>query len=256
MKYIAMIQARCGSIRYPNKVLADLAGKPDLQRVIERVQQSKYIDEVIVITSIDKNNLPLIKLCCDLSVRVFIGSEEDVLDRYYQAARLLKPDYIIRITADCPVIDWRYIDLAIEEMNPETDYISDIDETFPDGLDLEILKYESLKTSWKESTLQSEREHVTLYIKNHPELFNIQKFRCPIEGISDYRWTLDEESDYKLLSIIFDYFVNIENEHFVTEDILEFLDKNPELKDINSNITRNEGLLKSLKSDYVVNVGQ
>ena len=92
MKYIAMIQARCGSSRLPDKVLKDLSGKTDLQWVIERVQRSKSMDEVMVVTSMEKNNLPLIRLCAELNVRVFAGSEEDVLDRYYQAAKLLKPD--------------------------------------------------------------------------------------------------------------------------------------------------------------------
>ena len=110
MKYLVMIQARCGSSRLPNKVLKDIAGKTDLQWVIERVRRSRLIDEVMVVTSIDKNNLPLIRLCTELGVRVFVGSENDVLDRYYQAARLLQPEYVVRITADCPLFDWRYLD--------------------------------------------------------------------------------------------------------------------------------------------------
>ena len=108
MKYAAMIQARCGSSRMPNKVLKEISGKPELQWVIERVRRSRLMDEVIVVTSIEKDNLPLIKLCAELGVRVFAGSEEDVLDRYYQAAKLLKPEYVVRITADCPLFDWRY----------------------------------------------------------------------------------------------------------------------------------------------------
>ena len=100
MKYLAMIQARCGSTRLPNKVLKDLCGKPALQRMIERVQRSKLIDEVMVVTSIEKNNLSILKLCADLGVRVGIGSEDDVLDRFYQTTKLIKPEYIIRLTAD------------------------------------------------------------------------------------------------------------------------------------------------------------
>ena len=105
MKYLAMIQARCGSTRLPNKVLKDLCGKPALQRMIERVQRSKLIDEVMVVTSIEKNNLSILKLCADLGVRVGIGSEDDVLDRFYQTTKLIKPEYIIRLTADCPCFD-------------------------------------------------------------------------------------------------------------------------------------------------------
>ena len=201
MKYLVMIQARCGSTRLPNKVLADLSGKPDLQRVIERVRQSKLIDEVMVITSIEKNNLPLIKLCTELDTRVFVGSENDVLDRYYQAAKLLEPEYVIRITADCPMFDWRYLDMAIEQLEMDTDYIGEMTESFPDGLDIEIMKYSALEQSWKEATLTSEREHVTQYIRKHPEKYNIKNLECPIKGIGDKRWTLDEDKDYEVINV-------------------------------------------------------
>ena len=105
MKYLVIIQARCGSTRLPNKVLMDLCGKPVLQRMIERVQKSKLIDDIIVVTSIENNNLPILSLCSNIGVRVGVGSENDVLDRYYQTAKLIKPEYVIRLTADCPCFD-------------------------------------------------------------------------------------------------------------------------------------------------------
>ena len=144
MKYLVLIQARCGSSRLPNKVMKEFSGKTDLQWVIERVNRSKHVDEVMVITSIEKNNLPLIKLCTELDTRVFVGSENDVLDRYYQAAKLLKPEYVIRITADCPLFDWRYLDMAIEQLNSKTDYMSELTESFPDGEDIEFVKFSVL----------------------------------------------------------------------------------------------------------------
>ena len=103
MKYLAMIQARCGSTRLPNKVLKDLYGKPALQRMIERVQKSRMIDEVMVVTSIKRDNLPILKLCSSMDVRIGVGSENDVLDRFYQTAKLLRPEYVIRLTADCQI---------------------------------------------------------------------------------------------------------------------------------------------------------
>lgn len=255
MKYLALIQARCGSTRFPNKVLADLSGKTDLQWVIERVNRSKYVDEVMVITSIEKNNLPLIKLCSELGTRVFVGSEDDVLDRYYQAAKLIKPEYVIRITADCPMFDWRYLDMAIEQMEVDSDYLAEITESFPDGLDIEIMTYKALKESWKEATLTSEREHVTQYIRKHPEKYKLQNLECPIEGIGDKRWTLDEDNDYAMISAVYKHFVDDNNkEDFVTEEILEFLSKHPEIESLNSGIMRNEGLAKSLANDKEVTV--
>ena len=122
MKYLAMIQARCGSTRLPNKVLLNLYGKPVLQRMMERVRRSSLVDEVMVVTSIEKSNLPILKLCAELDVRVGVGSEQDVLDRYYQTARLLKPDYVIRLTADCPCFDSELLDSALRTMKPDTDY--------------------------------------------------------------------------------------------------------------------------------------
>ena len=202
MKFLVLIQARCGSSRLPNKVMKKISGKTDLEWVLERVKRSKKIDEVMVITSIEKNNLSLIKLCTELNTRVFVGSEDDVLDRYYQAARLLQPEYVIRITADCPLFDWNYLDLAIEQ--------------------LEADKYK------------------------------LQNFECPISGIGDKRWTLDEPADLELIEKIYEYFTSQGKYDFVTEDILAFLKLNPQLEKINSSIGRNEGLAKSIREDYIV----
>lgn len=250
MKYLVLIQARCGSSRLPNKVLRDISGKTDLQWVLERVKRSKNVDEVMVITSIEKNNLPLIKLCTELDTRVFVGSEDDVLDRYYQAARLLKPEYVIRITADCPLFDWNYLDLAIEQLETDTDYMAEMTESFPDGLDIEIMRFSVLKEAWENAKMASEREHVTLYIRNHAEDYKIQNFECPIPEIGNKRWTLDETADLDLIEKIYGHFIDAGKEDFTTEDILRFLEENPKLEDINSMIGRNEGLQKSLKDDY------
>lgn len=254
MKYVAMIQARCGSTRLPNKVMKELCGKPDLQWVIERVKRSRLIDEVMVVTSIDRNNLPLVKLYAEMDVRVFIGSEDDVLDRYYQAAKLLEPEYVVRITADCPLFDWRYLDMAIEQMEPDTDYMAQLTESFPDGEDIEILKYSALKKEWKEAGLASEREHVTLYIKNHPDLFHIKNLECPIKGIGNKRWTLDEDKDYLFINAVYRYFTEQGKEDFVTEDILEFLSENPAVERFNAGISRNEGLAKSVANDKMLQI--
>lgn len=252
MKFLVLIQARMGSSRLPGKVMKDLAGKPEVQWVLERVARSKRIDELMLLTSIDKNNVPLIQLVTALGYRVFVGSEEDVLDRYYQAAKLLKPEYIIRITADCPLFDWEYLDLAIEQLEEQTDYMAEMTESFPDGLDVEIVKFSVLQEAWERANLASEREHVTLYIKNHKEEYRIQNFECPIAGIGNKRWTLDEEEDFLLISRIYEHFLSQGKEAFRTEDILRFLGENPELESINQQYARNEGLAKSIANDFIV----
>lgn len=251
MKFLALIQARCGSTRLPNKVLMDMCGKTLVERVVQRVQLSKYIDETIVVTSINKINLPLVKLCANNDIRVFSGSENDVLDRFYQVAKLIEPEYIVRITADCPLYDPQILDQAIESIKFDTDYLADLNCTLADGLDIEIIKFSALKTAWENATLQSEREHVTMYVKNNRNLFNIQNFESPIHGIGNKRWTIDEQKDYDFVIKIYDYFKN-KKENFFTNDILDLLSKNNDWEKINSNIIRNEGLIKSLNNDRKV----
>lgn len=250
MKFLAAIQARCGSSRLPGKILMDLAGKPVLERVVERVQKSRYVDEVMVLTSISKKDIPTVRLVSSLDCRIFAGSEDDVLDRYYQASRLIRPEYVIRITADCPVFDPKMLDLAIEQLKEESDYMADLHDTLANGLDLEIVRFSALKNAWENARLASEREHVTMYIKNNRDKFILQDFPCPIPGIGRNRWTLDEQADYELLSRIYGHF---KDSDFYTEDILALLKKNPEISRINAHIMRNEGLAKSLKNDYIVN---
>ena len=241
-----------GSSRLPNKVLRDICGKPDLQWVVERLKRARNIDEVMVITSIERGNLPILRLCAELDVRVFVGSEDDVLDRYYQAARLLRPNNIIRITADCPMFDWRYLDRALECFSEDSDYLWMGEDGFPDGLDLEIMRYDALEKAWKVAKLQSEREHVTVYFRNHPDLFKIQVYEFPIKGIGHLRWTLDEEEDYELINCVYKHFISIGKEDFVTEDILKYLKDNPDVESINSMYMRNEGLAKSIREDRLV----
>lgn len=252
MKYLVMIQARCGSTRLPNKVLRDLCGKPVLQRMIERVQKSKLVDEVMVITSIEKNNLPILRLCSDLGIRVGIGSEEDVLDRFYQSAKLLKPEYVIRLTADCPCFDAQLLDLALSGLKDTTDYCGMLSESFADGLDLEIMKFSALAKAWKEANHSFEREHVTQYIIRHPELFELQNFESPIGDFGHHRWTVDEPEDFEVVKRIYEHFLNSENNEFFSyTDILNYLNECPEIRALNKKYTRNEGLAKSIREDHI-----
>lgn len=253
MKYLVMIQARCGSTRLPNKVLKDLCGKPALQRMIERVQRCKQVDEVMVVTSIEKNNLPILKLCSEIGIRVGVGSEDDVLDRFYQTAKLLKPEYVIRLTADCPCFDAELLDQAITEMEPDTDYMGMTSESFADGLDLEIMKFSALEKNWGEANHSFEREHVTQYIIRHPDKFKLQNFESPIGYFGNHRWTVDEPEDFELVQRVYEHFeIELKKDDFGYRDILEFLKQHPEIVKLNQKYTRNEGLAKSIKEDHIV----
>lgn len=251
MKFLAIIQARYGSARLPGKILTDMGGKPALQRVIERVERSRYVDKALVATSIEESDIGTVRFVSGMGRRVFAGSEADVLDRYYQAARLFKPEYVIRVTGDCPLYDPALLDIAIEELKPETDYMGALSETIADGTDIEIFKYAALKEAWQSAALKSEREHVTLYIKNRPEKFRLQDFVSPYGDLSRERWSLDEPQDYELLSAIYQHFGDKE---FYTPDVVAYLDAHPELREINGFFGRNEGLEKSLAEDGAANL--
>ena len=251
MYNLAIIQARMGASRLPGKVFKNLAGKPVLWHVIHRVSKSKWINEVVVATTIQKADLEIIKFCAEQGIRVFAGSEEDVLDRYYQVAKLFNPDNVIRITADCPLHDADVIDCVIaKHISENNDYTSNtIKETFPDGLDCEVIKFSVLEKTWQEAKLFSEREHVTQYIINNNFLKKGCVFNSVDRGVE--RWTLDTEKDYKFIQKIYDE-LYMENPEFNSSHIYALLDKKPELRKINGDIVRNEGLLKSIVNDHVV----
>lgn len=253
MKYLVIIQARCGSSRLPGKVLKDIEGKTALERMLDRVKQSQRIDEVMIATTLKKEDIPIVQLTSQLGYRVFAGSSDDVLDRYYQAARLIKPEYVIRLTADCPLFDWRVLDDAIDALLPEADDLAMFSETFPDGQDLEILRFSALETMWKKADLLSEREHVTVYLKNHRDQFRTQDFVCKLGNLNAERWTLDEKEDLEMIRAVYKFFAP--RTDFSMQEIYTFLSAHPDIRGINQKYIRNEGLLKSLSNDRVISPG-
>ncbi len=246
---LAIIQARMGSTRLPNKVLMELEGKAVLGHIVERVGQSRFVDDIIVATTIDRRDLKIVEYCASRSIRVFVGSENDVLDRYYQAARALGAGNIIRITSDCPMIDPEIIDMIGQRHEQEkVDYSSNtLEETYPDGLDAEIFSFAALENAWKNATLKSDREHVTPFIKKSPNLFKLCSVKNT-EDLSRLRWTIDQPEDYEFLKTIFAA-VYTKNPRFRMKDAMEAIRNNPRLEEINSGIIRNEGYMKSLKND-------
>lgn len=251
-KILAIIQARAGSTRLPGKVLKDLAGKTVLERVIERVKASKLINDVVVATTVNKEDLAIVKLCSDNNVSIFCGSEDDVLDRYYQAARLFGADHVVRITSDCPLIDPAIIDLVIDRhLRENADYTSNtLKETFPDGEDVEIMTFTALKQAWQQASLTSEREHVTPFIRKNAGLFKLAVV-INDENLSDKRWTLDNEEDYAFLKHVYSHFQG-DGQLFGMSDVLAVIKENPHYEKMNKHISRNEGMVKSLREDRVL----
>jgi len=246
MSIIAIIQARINASRLPGKVLKKIKGKTVLEHVINRVKAAKSLDDVIVATTVKKEDLEIVKLCANLGISIFCGSEDDVLDRYYQTARLFKTDHIIRITSDCPLHDPRVIDLVVKNyVEGNYDYVTNtLEYTFPDGLDVEVFSFAALKNSWKNAKLPSEREHVTPYIKKSKKfkkknVYSEKKY--PL-----YRLTLDYKEDYQFIKEIYK---GINKEMFYLDDIIDFLGTKQQLLKINQHFKMNEGYLKSLEAD-------
>jgi spore coat polysaccharide biosynthesis protein SpsF (cytidylyltransferase family) len=250
-KVSVIIQARTGARRLPNKVLLKLAGKSVLEHVVDRVSAAKTVGEVIVATTTEPRDRKIVELAKKKGFRVFRGSESDVLDRYYQAAQLLKAEHVTRITADCPVIDPVIIDRVVKEyFKSGADYCSNsLTSTFPDGQDVEVFSFEALAKAWQNAKLTSEREHVTPYIRNKKNRFKIASVESPVD-LSGKRWTLDEEKDYEFLKGLFKALYRRKPRFGMTE-ILEYLDGHPELEQVNRAIVRNEGYARSLKQDKV-----
>ncbi len=245
---IAIIQARMGSTRLPGKVLKPLVGKPALWHLIDRLKKSQYLNDIVVATTINNEDDAIEEFCDKNNVKCFRGSAEDVLDRYYQSAKLFNADPISRITADCPALDPFILD-EVFKLYFERNYdICGLGGEFPDGLDCGCCSFKVIEDAWKNTDLPSDREHVgTTYLNNNPKGFKkgvLEKFK----GMSHHRWTLDEESDYLFLQEVFTRLYK-PGKVFQAQDILDLLDREPDLMKINADIIRDEGYIKSLEED-------
>lgn len=248
----AIIQARLGSSRLPGKVMMDIQGKPVLWHVYNRISHSKLIDKVIIATSKSEQDKKIVSFCKLSNIDFFMGSEDDVLTRYYETAKnkgIGVKDCIVRITADCPLHDANVVDKVIKVyLAGDYDYVTNTFEyTYPDGLDVEVFSFNVLQEAWENAKLLSEREHVTPYIrKNHKyKKFNVvSDKKYPV-----YRLTLDYKGDYEFIKKIYE---GIGKVNFNLDEIVDFLKKHTEYIKLNENYGINEGYDKSLKEDRIV----
>lgn len=254
MRIVAIVQARVSSIRLPGKTLRKIEGKPMLELLVERLRRSKSVGEIVIATSDNPADAATVELAKKIGCSYFVGSEHDVLDRFYNAAKAYRADVIVRITGDCPLHDPELIDRIILfylEHKDTFDYVSNVNPpTFPDGLDTWVFPFRTLERAWREAKLKSEREHVCPYMWKHPEIFRIGHFESPVD-YSRMRWTVDDETDFGFVAKIYQHFYP-RGTPFSMEDILDFLEKNPEAHKIQEAKIRDEGYLKSLKEDAKV----
>jgi spore coat polysaccharide biosynthesis protein SpsF len=246
---LAILQARMTSSRLLAKVLQPILGRPMLSRQIERLRRCTMIDKLLVATSDDPSDQPIAELCAAESVACYRGSLNDVLDRYYQAAKLILPSHVVRLTGDCPLTDPRVIDSTIQfYLQGDYDFVSNaIEPTFPDGLDAAVFSFQVLEQAWREAQLPSEREHLTLFIRYRPKRYRIGSYKDSLDR-SDMRWTVDEAADLAFVRKVYERLYP-DKPDFDSADIYRLLKQQPELQAVNDGVVRNEGLWRSLQQD-------
>jgi len=236
MKVTAILQGRLGSTRLPGKVLFPLAGKPVIVHVYERIKHCMNIQKIIIATTTNKRDETIVRLFQNHGVTIFRGSEEDPLDRFFQAATKYNVQHIVRIMADCPLVDPNVVDAVITYYFRENYDFCYLGGEFPSGLDVTVFSYPALKKAWENTGRLSDREHITPYMEKHPEIFRIGYLEL-FKGLYHHRWVLDYESDYRLLIEIYNELYE-PDKIFMTKDILELFDRRPEIAKLNAHIQR------------------
>jgi spore coat polysaccharide biosynthesis protein SpsF len=240
---VAIIQARMGSKRLPGKILKDLCGKSVICHIYDRLKRASKINKIVVATTGKKKDEILVQHLKANKIDYFRGSENDVLDRFYQTSKLFKAKYIIRITADCPLIDSFWIDRAVNKIleNPTIDYLGlptgagvfyEKVNKLPDGLDAEVFKYEALEKAWIEAESHQDRgEAVTSYIWKNKDKFKTFSI-YPEVDYGNLRWTLDTPEDFQFIKLIYKALYE-KNKNFTFNDILDYLKENPNINNLN-----------------------
>jgi len=237
VKTVAILQARLGSTRLPGKVLKQLGGKSVLGQVIARVKTCTQLDDVVIATTDQPADVAVAEEARKCGATAFRGSENDVLSRYYFAAKENDADIIVRITADCPIYDGALLDRMLSEFErvKVADYLSNvIKRTFPRGLDTEIFPFAALERAHREAQQAHQREHVTPYFYQHPELFQLQSYEEQPD-LSGHRWTLDTPEDWEFMETVYSA-LQTGDKIFTTADVLKLLKARPELTKLNAHV--------------------
>lgn len=235
---VTVIQARTGSNRLPNKIFLPLINKPLLFRMYERVAASKLKGTIVIATTTDKTDDKVEELCNKYNLDCYRGHPTDLLDRHYQAALKYNADTVVKIPSDCPLIDKDVIDKVLNYYMENLDYFDYVSNlhpaTYPDGNDIEVMSMKALQNAWNNSKREFEREHTTPYLWENPDKFRIGNvvLETGLDYSMSHRFTIDYEKDYNFIKQVYDELYPI-NDKFSLEDILDFLDRKPEIKKIN-----------------------
>jgi len=247
------IQARLASTRLPRKVVKEIDGRTVIEYLIERVKKVKNIDKIVLATGSREENKRLVRIAKDLKIDYFQGSEDNVLDRFYQASLEFSPDNIIRITGDCPLMDFNLINRGLEMFQQvDCDILSNCrTRTYPRGMDFEIFKVSALKKAWRDKSEELGNKFLSTFVNPTSYLLNSNKFKNKDfinnkESFAHIRLTLDYPEDLELIKIIFQNLYS-KNKYFTLQDILEFLKINPHLPELNNEYIKLKYRLKSKK---------
>jgi spore coat polysaccharide biosynthesis protein SpsF len=234
----AIIQARMGSMRLPGKVMREISGKPLIEHIIERLGYSKILSDIVLATTVSRGDDILVKWANNHGVKCFRGSEENVLERFYLAAKKFKADVIVRVTADDPFKDPVIIDQALKLLHDaQLDFVSNNNPpSFPEGLDVEVFTFPALEIAHSKSIDPFEREHVTPYFYRNPTVFLQKNIECS-KKYHEYRWTIDVQADFKMAGEVYNALYK-EDKIFLMKDILDFFKRNPLVSKININEKR------------------
>ena len=252
-RVVAVVQARLGSTRLPGKTLADIEGRPMLAHVAERAQAIPGVTETVVATTTNPIDQAIAAFARGAGIPCVRGSEEDVLDRFRLAAIEREAEIVVRVTADCPLLDPEVAGLVLGEYlhgGGAIDYVSNVHPpTYPDGLDTEVFSRDALEVAWREARMPSDREHVTSYVWRRPERFRLTNVSGR-EDWSGHRWTVDAEADLAFVRAVF---ASLRGHRGLIgmRDVLSLLRDHPEIRDLNAGLRRNEGFDRSLASDPV-----
>jgi len=258
-RVLAIVQARLGSTRLPGKALLPIAGRPMLAHVLARTLAVPGVHQVVLATTVSPEDDGLEQVAASLGVSTIRGSVDDVLDRFHSALCAHPADTIVRITADCPLLDPEVSGRVVADYvahREDADYVSNVEPaTYPDGLDTEIVSAAALDRAWREARLPSDREHVTTYIRTRKHGFRLRNVECPGADLSGHRWTVDEPRDLDFVRAIYDELGGDGRRIFGMHEVLALLERRPDLSAVNAGIARNEGLERSRRLDRLTTQG-
>ena len=253
-RVVAVVQARLGSSRLPGKALAEIAGRPMLAHVLSRAATVRGVDQVVLATTVKPEDDALAELARRVGIVATRGKVDDVLDRFHSALVEHPAEVVVRLTGDCPLLDPRVVELVLDAFvrsGGTVDYVSNVaPPTYPDGLDAEVVSRQALERAWREARRPSDREHVTTYIRDHPDRFR-QRNVAHGEDLSAHRWVVDTEADLAFARQVYADLDQPDGYIFGMTEVIALLRRRPDLRALNAGIRRNEGLEHSRAHDPV-----